>query len=118
MAAFVCIVSLALTDVGWRRAPNWLTAFWLGLAVALAGPGPLVVALLAGAVVWWAGYPAGDVKGAAAMAAWFPVGVVGASVTLAFAASLVIGPRRWPWLPILGAALALVTGLRDTLPVS
>lgn len=126
MAAAVVLV-LAIADCRWRRVPNWLTFPLIIVGVMVQGWRHALTVLGVAAFVWLAGFPGGDVKGSAAMAAWVPPLIMISGLVGAFVATLALMSltrrARWtfladgPWLLLLAFGCGYATLLQVATPL-
>lgn len=117
IAAVILGTQLSAWDVLYRRAPNWITLPWLLAGIVVHWPVGLATAIVVWLIMDYAQFPAGDCKGAAALAAWvpWPVFLPAFGVTM-FVTLLIMETKwynlyhvahRWAWLAGLGFALTI-----------
>ena|SRR5437879_21111 len=95
LLALPALVALTVWDLRCRRIPNWLSGTLLIAAlVASASPWRALLGLVVGAaLVGLAGYPGGDVKGAAVLGAFLGPSAIALVLAGAMAATL----GAWWW---------------------
>lgn len=107
IAASIVVGWLALWDLIFRRAPNWLTIPLL-VAGMIASPSHGILVGVSWIVMECAQFPSGDCKAVAAIAAWVPYAVFVPALGVTFLATILImetrwynlyhAAHRWPWL--------------------
>jgi len=127
MGAIIIVLTLAVVDTITHRAPNWLTFPLIMLGCTVNGWPHAASMLAVGAFVWLAGFPGGDVKGAAAMAAWVPPVIMISGLVGALIATLALMPltrhKKFahladePWLLLLAICLLYATLLQVATPL-
>lgn len=111
------VLLLAAYDLLYRRCPNWMSLPLLAIGIITGGYPAFYGAFATFLIMTIAQFPFGDVKGAAAMAAWVPFQVmvpglfVALVVTMALMEtrwySLYQRAHRWPWLAGLAVSLTM-----------
>jgi prepilin signal peptidase PulO-like enzyme (type II secretory pathway) len=108
---------LAGWDIRYRVAPNWITLPSIAVGIIVGGKIAIMVAIITWLIMDYAQFPAGDCKGAAAMAAWVPWQTFAPAFAATFIVTLLIMEtgwynlyhvaHRWAWLAGLSLALTI-----------
>jgi len=117
IGASVVIGTLGGYDLATRTCPNWLSLPLLSVGIVMYGAAGLWPVVIVGGLLMLAQFPAGDVKGAAAMAAWVPGWVMLPGLIVTLIVTLILmetrwynlyqWAHRWPWLAGLGLSLTI-----------
>ena len=117
IGAIWVVGTLAIIDLRYRIAPNPMTLTGIVTGIAVGGLSSLSLAMIVLTVMVYAGFPGGDCKGAAAMAAWVPYSIFLPAFVITLVVTLIImetgwynlyqRAHRWAWLAGLSLALTI-----------